>query len=68
MAAGLIWRELSILATDNASTAGLQVRKSSKKKLALWKKRNQKCLTIRWRFTTKDARIKLSQLYPKFCS
>ena len=32
-----------------------------------WQKvRNKKCSTINWRFTTQDARIKLSRLYPKF--
>ncbi|MFT5386884.1 MAG: hypothetical protein ACI9E5_000001, partial [Candidatus Omnitrophota bacterium] len=34
--------------------------------LAWEKKRNKECSTIHWRFTTEKARVKLSQLYPKF--
>ncbi len=35
------------------------------RELAAWQKqRNQECSQIHWRFTTEDARIKLSHLYP----
>jgi transposase len=38
-----------------------------KKEVLAWeKKRNKECSTIHWRFTTEKARVKLSQLYPKF--
>lgn len=38
-----------------------------KKETATWENdRNSKCATIDWQFTTKDARIKLSRLYPTF--
>jgi hypothetical protein len=29
-------------------------------------KRNQDAVKVNWRFTTKDARIKLKKLYPSF--
>ena len=35
------------------------------KETAAWaEKRNQKCVTVDWQFTTDDARIKLKKLYP----
>jgi hypothetical protein len=38
-----------------------------KKEIAAWENhRNNKNATINWRFTTKDARIKLKRLYPSF--
>ena len=58
--------ELSILARQCLNRR-IPDQKTLKKEVKAWeKKRNQKCLTIRWRFTTENARVKLSQLYPKF--
>ena len=33
---------------------------------AWFKLRNQKCRTVDWQFTTRDARTKLKKLYPSF--
>lgn len=39
------------------------------KELSAWEsKRNMECKTVHWQFTTKDARVKLRSLYPKFGS
>jgi hypothetical protein len=39
---------------------------SMRREVAAWQRhRNQRGAPINWRFTTKDARIKLSRLYPK---
>jgi len=39
--------------------------KAMKKEISAWEKsRNEYCLPMKWRFTTKDARIKLAKLYP----
>ena len=40
-----------------------------KQEVAVWEqKRNEQVRTINWRFTTDDARIKLTRLYPSFTS
>ena len=58
--------ELSILARQCLNRR-IQDQATLKREVQAWEKeRNQKCSTIRWRFTTQDARVKLSQLYPKF--
>jgi transposase len=37
-----------------------------KKEIVSWQfKRNMKCTTVNWQFTTEDARIKLKRLYPE---
>ena len=58
--------ELSILARQCLNRR-ISDQVTLKKEVKAWEQeRNQKCSTIRWRFTTEDARVKLSQLYPKF--
>ena len=58
--------ELSILARQCLNRR-IQDQATLKREVQAWEKeRNQKCSTIRWRFTTQDARVKLGQLYPKF--
>jgi transposase len=58
--------ELSILARQCLNRRIPNQEVLRKEVLAWEKKRNLKCSTIRWRFTAEDARVKLSQLYPKF--
>jgi hypothetical protein len=37
------------------------------REVAAWEhKRNQQAVTVNWRFTTEDARVKLKKLYPSF--
>ena len=58
--------ELSIL-NRQCLNRRISDQKTIKKEVNAWEKeRNQECLTINWRFTSEKARIKLSQLYPKF--
>ena len=58
--------ELSILARQCLNRR-MPDQKILKKEVKAWEEeRNQKFSTIRWRFTTENARVKLSQLYPKF--
>ena len=55
---------LSILARQCLSTRIATIEEVREKVLAWQKERNQYNVTINWRFTTEDARIKLKRLYP----
>lgn len=58
--------ELSILSRQCLDRR-IADQKTVKKQIAAWEKeRNEKYSTIHWKFTTKDARIKLERLYPSF--
>ena len=55
---------LSILARQCLSTRIASIEEVREKVMAWQKERNQANITINWRFTTEDARIKLKRLYP----
>jgi hypothetical protein len=55
---------LSILARQCLSTRIASIEEVREKVMAWQKERNQANVTINWRFTTDDARIKLKRLYP----
>ena len=55
---------LSILARQCLSTRMASIEEVREKVMAWQTERNQANLTINWRFTTEDARIKLKRLYP----
>lgn len=55
---------LSILARQCLSTRIASIEEVKEQVLAWQNERNQAHVTINWRFTTQDARIKLKRLYP----
>lgn len=55
---------LSILVRQCLSARIPSVEKVKEKVMAWQEERNQSHMTINWRFTTKDARVKLKRLYP----
>ena len=55
---------LSILARQCLSERIESLEKAKEKIMAWQEERNQSHVTINWRFTTEDARIKLKRLYP----
>jgi hypothetical protein len=55
---------LSILARQCLSTRIASLEEVKKQVMAWQQERNQAKITINWRFTTEDARIKLKRLYP----
>jgi hypothetical protein len=55
---------LSILARQCLSERIESIEKVKEKVAAWQEERNQAHITINWRFTTEDARIKLKRLYP----
>ena len=58
--------ELSVLGRQCLSRR-IPDQKRLRREVSAWEKsRNAKKETIDWRFTTKDARIKLKRLYPSF--
>lgn len=58
--------ELSILSRQCLSRR-IPTKEILKQEVATWQtKRNDVKATVNWRFTTKDARIKLKRLYPSF--
>ena len=58
--------ELGVLAAQCLDRR-LPDRATLEREVAAWEAgRNATTRTIRWRFTTADARIKLTQLYPSF--
>lgn len=58
--------ELSVLARQCLSERIADKRTLTKKVKAWESQRNEKQTTTNWRFTTKDARIKLKKLYPTY--
>jgi hypothetical protein len=55
---------LSIVARQCLS-ARIASKEEAKERIMMWQhERNQSKMTINWRFTTEDARIKLKRLYP----
>lgn len=58
--------ELSVLTRQGLSNR-IATEQLLKQQVNDWyKKRNDNCAQIQWTFTTKDARVKLKHLYPKF--
>ena len=58
--------ELSILSRQCLDRR-LDAQEKLQQEITTWEQdRNQHCAKIDWRFTTKDARIKLKRLYPSF--
>lgn len=56
--------ELSVLARQCLARR-IETREELEREVATWEEeRNERCVEIRWRFTTADARIKLRRLYP----
>jgi hypothetical protein len=55
---------LSILARQCLSTRVASIEQAKEQIMAWQDERNQANITINWRFTTEDARIKLKRLYP----
>ena len=55
---------LSILARQCLSTRIASIEEAKEQVMAWQNERNQANVTINWRFTTEDARIKLKRLYP----
>ena len=55
---------LSILARQCLSRRIASIEEVKEQVLAWQNERNQANVTINWRFTTEDARIKLKRLYP----
>ena len=59
--------ELSVLSQQCLLNRRIPDKKALRKEVTAWKKtRNCSHVTIDWRFTTMDARIKLKRLYPLF--
>ncbi len=59
--------ELSVLSRQCLIDQRIPDQKTLRKKVTAWgKERNNSHASINWRFTTKDARIKLKRLYPSF--
>ena len=56
--------ELSVLSRDCLSRR-IPDQQTLTHEIQAWQnRRNEKCATVKWRFTTDDARIKLKKLYP----
>lgn len=55
---------LSILARQCLSTRIPSIEQAQEQVMAWQEERNQANVTINWRFTTEDARVKLKRLYP----
>jgi transposase len=55
---------LSILARQCLSKRIASIEQAKEQVMAWQNERNQANITINWRFTTEDARIKLKRLYP----
>ena len=58
--------ELSVLTRQGLSNRIATEQQLQQEVNNWYETRNDKCTTIQWCFTTKDARIKLKHLYPKF--
>jgi hypothetical protein len=55
--------ELSALARQCLSRR-ISTQQELKREVHAWQQRNEQAITVNWRFTTTDARIKLKRLYP----
>jgi hypothetical protein len=58
--------ELSVLGRQCLSRR-IADQKTLRREVSAWEKsRNDSAATVTWRFTTEDARIRLTRLYPSF--